>query len=138
MRKITDIIIHCSATKEGRDFDVEDVRNWHVKGNKWNDVGYHYVIKLDGTIEIGRPIDKMGAHCKGHNRNSIGICYAGGMGMDLKSWKDTRTPEQIESLKSLVNALKTCFNIQKVSGHNEYTSSKICPCFNVKKEFINN
>jgi len=101
----------------------------------WSDIGYHFVIRLDGTIEYGRPIDKIGAHCKNRNRNSIGICYIGGVSRDNKTNIDTRTPEQRKSLESLVNALKTVFNITLVSGHNEYTTHKDCPCFNVKSEF---
>ncbi len=134
MRQLDEIIIHCSYTPVSYDIGASHIREWHTKERGWSDIGYHYIIKLDGTIELGRPIDKMGAHCRGHNRNSIAICYIGGMGIDRKSWKDTRTQEQIKSLESLVNSLKTVFNISKVSGHNEY-SNKTCPCFNVKKEF---
>lgn len=134
MRNINEIIIHCSATKEGQDIISSTIREWHIaKG--WSDIGYHFVIRLDGTIEYGRPIEKIGAHCKGRNKGSIGICYIGGVSSDGKTNMDTRTPEQRKSLESLVNALKTVFNISLVSGHNEYTTFKDCPCFNVKKEF---
>ena len=74
MRLVKEIIIHCSATREGQQIPVDTIRDWHLaKG--WNDIGYHFYIDLDGTINKGRDIDKIGAHCKGHNRNSIGICY---------------------------------------------------------------
>lgn len=79
MRKITEFIIHCSATREGQDVTAADIRRWHVKGNGWKDIGYHFVIHLDGTIELGRPIAEVGAHCAGHNAESIGICYVGGL-----------------------------------------------------------
>ena len=79
MRKITEFIIHCSATREGQDVTAADIRRWHVQGNGWKDIGYHFVIRLDGTIELGRPIAEVGAQCAGHNAESIGICYVGGM-----------------------------------------------------------
>ena len=81
MRKITEIILHCSATAEGLDFSVRDIRAWH-KAQGWADVGYHYVVRLDGTVQEGRPLEQAGAHCKGHNDRSIGICYIGGLAAD--------------------------------------------------------
>lgn len=77
MRKINEIIIHCSATPEGRNFTVQQIRDWHVKGNGWRDIGYHYVIYLDGSVHRGRPENRVGAHCTGHNANSMGVCYIG-------------------------------------------------------------
>ena len=74
MRKVTKIIIHCSATFEGQDFDVNDITDWHISKG-WKNCGYHYVIKLDGTVQEGRPLEEVGAHAKNHNRNSVGICY---------------------------------------------------------------
>ena len=103
MRKVDKIIIHCSATKEGQDFNANDINNWHnAKG--WNGIGYHYVIKLDGTVEQGRPVEISGAHTKGHNKGSIGVCYIGGLDANGKA-KDTRTPEQVNSLRVLIGAL---------------------------------
>ena len=134
MRTINEIIIHCSATEEGKDFKAADIKRWHVQGNGWKDIGYHYVIDLDGTVEHGRPIAQVGAHCSGHNSYTIGICYVGGLASDRKTPKDTRTPEQKIALHALVNGLKHAFNIKKVSGHNQY-SSKACPSFDVRKEF---
>lgn len=136
MRVINEIIIHCSDTPEGRYTSVDEIRSWHL-ARGFSDIGYHYIIYLDGTVHKGRTIDKTGAHCKGKNRNSIGICYIGGRTKDNKSIKDTRAPEQIESLKSLVNSLKTVLQtINKVSGHYKY-SVKTCPNFDVDKEFNN-
>ena len=89
MRYISEIIIHCSATKEGLDFNVNDLRRWH-KAQGWKDVGYHFVITLDGTIEQGRALEEIGSHTKGHNAHSIGICYIGGLDKNGKP-KDTRT-----------------------------------------------
>ena len=135
MRKIDKLIIHCSATPEFKEFDVDDIRNWHVNGNKWSDVGYHFVIKIDGTIQIGRPINKIGSHVKGKNRSSIGICYIGGMNRDMTDWIDTRTPEQKVSLIALLKELKEKYTEAVVYGHNDFTDKKVCPCFNAKQEY---
>ena len=124
MRKINKLIVHCSATPEYKNFDVNDIREWHVKGNGWSDCGYHYVIKLDGTLQEGRPVEKIGAHCAGHNRDSIGVCYIGGMDKNMKEWKDTRTPEQTETLHDLLHAevlypfvQKGCLNALQSLAH---------------------
>ena len=104
MRKISKIIIHCTATPEGRHHDVADIRRWHLKRG-FNDIGYHYLIHLDGTIEEGRNISRIGGHCSGENRGSIGICYVGGMSKDMKKAKDTRTKQQKDSLVKLMTEL---------------------------------
>jgi N-acetylmuramoyl-L-alanine amidase len=131
MRAINKVIIHCSATPEGRYHDVDDIRRWHL-ARGWSDIGYHYVILLDGTIQAGRPVRRSGAHCRGQNSQSIGICYIGGTDA-LNSPKDTRTPEQRSSLKTLVSNLKRLHGHFTVHGHNEY-SSKACPSFDVRTE----
>lgn len=132
MRRITEIIIHCSATPEGKDFTVEDIRRWHL-ARKFADIGYHYVIYRDGSIHKGRAENIAGAHCQGHNANSIGICYIGGVAKDGKTPKDTRTPQQKTALRQLVNQLKFYYPHATVHGHNEF-SSKACPSFNVQTE----
>ena len=132
MRKITEIIIHCSATPEGKDFTVEDIRRWHL-ARKFADIGYHYVIYRDGSVHKGRSEELTGAHCLGHNANSIGICYIGGVAKDGKTPKDTRTPQQKTALRQLVNQLKFYYPHATVHGHNEY-SNKACPSFNVQTE----
>jgi len=131
MRQIKEIIIHCSATSEGSDFAAKDIDRWH-KARGWNGIGYHFVIKLDGTIEYGRPVEKAGAHTKGHNKNSIGVCYIGGIDKDGKA-KDTRTKEQVDSIRILAGALLRLHPEASIHGHNEF-SSKSCPCFNVHTE----
>jgi N-acetylmuramoyl-L-alanine amidase len=83
MRNIEKIIVHCAATREGQHIKTDTIRNWHLKRG-WSDIGYHYVIELDGTIGIGRPIERSGAHTKGLNSNSIGVCYVGGVETDGK------------------------------------------------------
>ena len=132
MRSITQIIIHCSATPEGKDFTVSDIDRWHrQRGFKM--VGYHYVIRLDGTIEQGRPLEMIGAHCTGHNAHSIGICYIGGLDRSGNP-KDTRTQVQKDVLWSLVKSLQKRFPDATVHGHMEF-ANKACPCFEVKEEF---
>ena len=136
MRDIKKLIVHCSATPEFKDFDVEDIREWHVKGNGWSDIGYHYIITLDGIVQEGRPVDKKGAHCFGHNSDSIGVCYIGGMDKDMKEWKDTRTQNQIDSLYNLLQELKMEYPDAKVFGHRDFTDKKSCPSFNTYKEYL--
>lgn len=133
MRYINEIIIHCSATKEGLDFNVNDLRRWH-KAQGWKDVGYHFVITLDGTIEQGRALEEIGSHTKGHNAHSIGICYIGGISKDGKP-KDTRTIQQKAALCDLLNKLCKKFPDALIFGHNDFTKAKACPCFDVQKEY---
>ena len=132
MRKINNIIVHCSATKEGQEFDVNDIRSWH-KAQGWSDVGYHYIVKLDGTIEKGRPIEQVGAHVQGHNADSIGVVYIGGVDANNKP-KDTRTEAQKKALDELLTDLSMHF-LAPVSGHNDYTNAKACPSFKAKDEY---
>lgn len=133
MRKITEIIIHCSATKEGQNVSVQDINRWHIRDG-YNGIGYHYVIYLDGTIAKGRSIERIGAHAKGHNAESIGICYVGGLDKNAKP-KDTRTKKQKEALNALIADLLAEFpSINKISGHRQY-AAKACPCFDAEKEY---
>ena len=107
MRTIREIILHCSATREGQDFTVQDIDRWH-RQRGFLRIGYHYVFYRNGTIHIGRTLEEVGAHCQGHNRSSIGICYIGGLSADGRP-KDTRTPEQKAALRALVAQLKERF-----------------------------
>ena len=133
MRLVKEIIIHCSATREGQQISVDTIRDWHLaKG--WNDIGYHFYIDLDGTINKGRDIDKIGAHCKGHNRNSIGICYCGGVEADGKTPKDTRTQEQKDSLLHVLKTLKAMYPEAVIYSHNEF-ANKACPSFDATGEY---
>lgn len=132
-RKINKLIVHCTATALSMDVDVEAVRNWHLERG-WSDIGYHYLIKLDGTIQKGRPLEKIGAHVKGENSNSIGIAYAGGMSEDMSNPKDTRTQEQKDSLEYLLCYLKILFSEATIYGHRDF-SSKACPSFDAKCEY---
>ena len=132
MRKIDDIIVHCTATPEGRDVTVAEIRKWHV-ARGFADVGYHYVVYLDGSVHVGRAVEQVGAHCKGHNTRSIGVCYVGGLASDGVTAKDTRTTRQKEGLRSLVKLLQLRFPLAKVHGHRDY-AAKACPCFDVASE----
>ncbi len=132
MRKINKVIIHCSATPPSMPVGATEIKRWHVQDNGWKDIGYHYVIKRDGTIEQGRAIDLIGAHCSGQNSSSIGICYIGGIDKTGKP-EDNRTEQQRDSLKRLVSALKVVFGALSIHGHDEF-SNKACPSFNVKEE----
>lgn len=132
MRKINKIIIHCSATPEGKDFTVEDITKWH-KQRGFRTIGYHYVIYRDGSIHTGRPEDEIGAHTVGQNSNSIGICYIGGMDKDNKKPMDTRTEAQKLSIIRLVQELMNKYPDATIHGHNEF-ANKACPSYNVKNE----
>ena len=132
MRKITEIIIHCSATIEGKDYTVADIDRWH-RARGFRKIGYHYVIYRDGSIHAGRPISETGAHCAGHNAHSIGICYIGGLAKDGRTPKDTRTPKQREAMRSLIKQLKQKFPEASIHGHRAF-APKACPCFLVPEE----
>lgn len=134
MRNINKIIVHCTATKEGKAFTANDITRWH-KDRGFATIGYHYVVLLDGTIQQGRAEMVMGAHCKGYNANSIGICYIGGLDENGNS-KDTRTPEQKKSLLELLKRLKKDYPNATIHGHREF-ANKDCPCFDAKKEYAN-
>ena len=133
MRTIDKIILHCAATKEGHDIKTETIKSWHVKGNGWSDIGYHYVIELDGTVKKGRPMHRSGAHTKGHNTGSIGVCYIGGIDIEKKP-KDTRTEAQRTAMDELINELLVEYPNATIHGHNEF-SAKACPSFDVQKEY---
>lgn len=137
MRDLKRIILHCSATPEGREVSVETIREWHTdpppRGRGWSDIGYHYVIHLNGKIEIGRPIEVQGAHVSGENEDSIGICYIGGVDA-LNKPKDTMTVLQEISFLDIVKSLRLIFGELSIHGHNEF-STKACPSFSVEEKF---
>ena len=133
-RKINEIIIHCTATPEGREVSLEELYNWH-KARNFIDIGYHFVVHIDGTIESARPLHMIGAHCEGHNAHSIGISYVGGTRSDdPQKPKDTRTEAQRAQIWNLVYYLLRYFPSATIHGHNEY-AAKACPCFNVRQEW---
>lgn len=130
-KPITEIILHCTATPAGRDLHVADIRRYHLQQG-FADIGYHYLIALDGTVEQGRDTALVGAHCYGHNDRSIGVVYVGGLDASGAP-RDTRTPAQRESLRRLVAGLRERYPQATVHGHCEFVA-KACPCFNVKEE----
>ncbi|EFO32630.1 N-acetylmuramoyl-L-alanine amidase [Roseibium sp. TrichSKD4] len=133
MRPLTEIIVHCTATPEGRAVSVKEIDTWH-RARGWSGIGYHRVIDLNGDSWQGRDLASVGAHCAGHNLRTIGVVYVGGLSKDGKTAKDTRTLSQKEGLIAELTNLRDRFNIQKVSGHNEY-AAKACPCFNASAEY---
>lgn len=132
-RNIKELIVHCSATPEGKDYSVDTIRQWHLQRG-FSDIGYHYVIYRDGSIHIGRDESIIGAHCTGHNTNSIGICYIGGCASDGKTPKDTRTTEQKQSLVKLLKELKIKYPQASIHGHRDF-ANKACPSFDATKEY---
>lgn len=130
MRTITLIIIHCSATPEGRSLSFEECRRDHIMHRHFRDIGYHFYITRDGTVHDGRHIEKVGAHCEGHNSHSIGICYEGGLDAKGKP-ADTRTEAQRKALKSLVERMHRLFPKALIVGHHDLNPRKACPCFKV-------
>lgn len=133
-RTIDEIIVHCTATPEGKDFTVQQIRDWHVKGNDWRDIGYHFVVYRNGDVMPGCPIAQPGAHCIGHNAHSIGVCYVGGCAADGKTPKDTRTPIQKTALRQLLKRLKAAYPQAKIYGHRDF-ANKACPSFDATSEF---
>lgn len=128
----TEIIIHCAATPEGKDFTVADITRWH-KARGFRTIGYHYVIYRDGSIHTGRAETEVGAHCLGHNSKAIGIRYIGGCATDGKTPKDTRTPAQRTALRQLIADIRRRRGNLPVYGHRDF-AAKACPSFNVHKE----
>jgi hypothetical protein len=151
-RKITDIVVHCTATREGQAMTIDQIRAEHKKQG-WSDVGYHYVVMLDGKVELGRDVDIVGAHVAGHNSYSIGIAYVGGLENKplpynkLKA-KDTRTDQQKAALLSLLLELRKLYPNARISGHRDFSPDKngdgiispcewikACPSFDAKTEY---
>lgn len=132
-REIRDIIVHCSATPAGRDVGAAEIRGWHVRDRGFSDIGYHFVVRLDGSIERGRALDVAGAHCRGHNACSVGVCYIGGLDTGGAA-SDTRTPAQRKALRRLIGDLKRSFPGVTVYGHRDF-APKECPCFDARSEY---
>ena len=134
-RRINEIIVHCTATPEGRDYTVADIRQMH-KAQGWVDIGYHYLIYRDGSIHEGRNVDLVGAHCQGHNAQSIGVCYVGGVARDGKTPKDTRTQAQKDALIHLLMQLVRLYPDATIRGHRDF-AAKACPSFDATREYKN-
>lgn len=143
------LVVHCSATRAAQDIGATDIRRWHL-GRGWADIGYHYVIRRDGGIETGRPEDSAGAHVKGFNSTSVGICLVGGLNTDGKP-ENNFTPAQFSSLAKLLGQLKRRYPKAHVRGHRDFSPDlnkdgtitpnefmKVCPCFDVQAWFATN
>lgn len=146
-RVITDIVVHCTASAYGSDLSAADIRRTHIKDKGFADIGYHYVVRLDGKIEPGRDVDKIGAHVRDYNSHSIGVVYVGGLDKDGKA-KDTRTELQKNALLNLLLDLRKLYPKAKISGHRDFSPDKNgdgiispcewikgCPCFDAKREY---
>lgn len=152
-RRIDYIAVHCTATREGQAMTVTDIRSQHRRQG-WSDIGYHYVVTLDGKVYLGRDVDQAGAHVSGYNANSIGVVYVGGLENDprkeyaqLKA-KDTRTNAQKAALMSLLVDLRKLYPYAKIQGHRDFSPDKNhngtiessewvkeCPSFDAKTEY---
>ena len=143
-RNISRIFVHCTGTREGQDVDAATIRAWH-KARGWRDIGYHFVIRLDGTIERGRPENQVGSHARGFNTGSVALVYVGGLDAQGQP-KDTRTPAQIEAMRKLVGDLTAVYPGAEVLGHRDISPDKdgdgvvephewlkACPCFDVRR-----
>lgn len=145
-RTINEIIIHCTATKAGVNYDINTIRKWH-KDRGFSDIGYHYIIYLDGSVHTGRDVNISGAHCLNHNSHSIGVCYVGGLNRNGKA-EDTRTDKQKVALNKLLASLKLLYPKAKILGHRDTSPDlnkngliepsewiKDCPSFDARKEY---
>jgi len=145
MREIKEIHIHCSATREGQAITADEIRKWHL-ARGWSDIGYHYIIGHQ-QIEFGRPLGRIPASARGHNKYAAAICYIGGLDANGKA-KDTRTERQKELLIKMIKQLKHIYPKAKIHGHRDLSVDKdgdgvekhefmkMCPCFNAEVEYL--
>lgn len=132
-REINEVIVHCSATPPDMDVDAATIRRWHVEENHWSDIGYHFVILRDGTSQAGRPVHVPGAHCRGHNAHSIGICLIGGVDRENKP-EFNFTAAQARTLRALIQGIQSGLpHDLKISGHRDHDKHKACPCFDANQ-----
>lgn len=133
MREIKHIVIHCSATPPSLDIGADEIRRWHTEERGWKDIGYHFVVRRDGSLEKGREIGRSGAHVRGYNADSIGVAYVGGVSESGKA-EDNRTADQSRVLFETVSSLKEKWPEAEVLGHRDFPGvKKACPCFDVKQ-----
>jgi N-acetylmuramoyl-L-alanine amidase len=148
MRTIDAIVVHGAWTLPSADIGAAEIRKWHTEGNGWNDIGYHYVIRRDGKIEEGRPVEKAGAHVAGHNETTIGVCLVGGrdavpvagatteMAKQELEWEFNYTESQVVALIGLVSELRAKHGVTDVLGHRDFKGvTKRCPGFDVRAFF---
>lgn len=133
LKQVRYIVVHCSATAEGKAFTAADIDRWH-KAQGWQGIGYHYVVLLDGTVQQGRKETEQGAHVAGYNDKSIGVCYIGGLSSDGKTPKDTRTDAQKAALLALLKRLHRDYPKAHIVGHRNL-AAKACPSFDAQAEY---
>ena len=132
MRTINKLIIHCSATPETMDIGAKEINRWH-KQRGWRGIGYHYVIRRNGELEPGRQVSQAGAHARGYNKKSIGICLIGGVDSQTKKPENNFTKEQFGALLQVIKCLRNVFVDVKILGHRDLPHvNKACPCFDVR------
>ena len=136
--KTDSIVVHCSQTPKSMDIGVDKIAQWHIQDNGWEDVGYHWIIKRDGTIESARPEDMQGAHAPAANHRSVAICLIGGSEDDGKGWENNFTDKQFESLKNKVIDIQDKYEITHIIGHRDVDDRKECPSFDVPGWLIEN
>lgn len=143
------IVIHCSATKPSQDIGAAEIREWHLSKG-WSDIGYHFVIRRSGQVELGRPLEDVGAHVAGHNSDSVGICLVGGLDSAGRAVDEADfTEEQLESATMLVNTLRLIYPGVEVLGHRDLSPDtnkdgkidrwewvKTCPGLEAKEVFV--
>lgn len=133
MRTINELVVHCSATPAGKPFRATDIDRWH-RERGWDGIGYHFVLTLDGAIEPGRPLDEAGAHVAGHNADTIGICYVGGMNAQNTAPLDTLNDRQADALALLLDGLRARWPEARILGHRDFPGvAKACPSFDVRQ-----
>ena len=135
MRTITLIVVHCSAVRPDQSSSAAQIDSWHRKERYWKlGIGYHYVVRRNGTIEPGRPEEQIGAHCLNHNAHSIGVCYEGGL--DIRGQPaDTRTAEQKQAMRQLLEELHGRYPRALIVGHHDLNPGKNCPCYDAAREY---
>lgn len=129
-KETTEVFVHCSATKAGQDVGVREIRQWH-KEQGWLDVGYHFIIRRDGTVEEGRDINAVGSHVKGYNSTSVGVCLVGGIN-DKAQHEANFTPQQMEALRSLLLTLLAKYEGAELMAHHD-VAPKACPSFDLQR-----
>lgn len=127
------IVVHCAATRPSMDIGVRQIRQWHLNQG-WLDIGYHYVIRRDGTVETGRPVDTIGSHVRNHNADSVGVCLVGGVPEDNPNGYEANfTDAQMLALSELLEQLEAAYPGASICGHHDLDAGKACPSFNVSK-----
>lgn len=129
-RPVNRLFIHCAATPPTMDIGAKEIRKWH-KDKGWSDIGYHWVIRRNGKIEDGRPINKVGAHVKGYNTGSLAICMIGGVDIEMNPTPNF-TDKQWHTLELMVRSIKAQIPHITIHGHNEFDHGKACPSFSVQ------